>query len=482
MHFFDHYPDKIFVPLGSQNRRRYLDLIIELHDTFFSEYADFLETSISISKIKDFIEGYIQDQSWSVEEDHDFELRTVEQLKASTNYIYFVLRKSGWISVRKDGVKKEAYMSPRISILVDFLQNAQSYGTGEVGGDVLAIYNAINFLMTSKGATVIDLAQTLTKTTKDSRNLGKQMKNLALHLTDISQDFKSYVKLKDKVKLFFEGFIQGSSFSDYNAIKGHNHPFRYRTEIIEKLFEIEHTPEIRNRLIEAISEHENLLKQDAEEKLIKNIHLIRSVFQNTEHLITKIDISHDRLLRQVNESIKYQRRTPTNAGQLFEEAISLLKEVDDGQVIDSPLPVFKAVSSDSVGRIPRKRPPIKQEAVSLSSAIPEEQKARIQARRDYAERVSLSDQKFLAWLNALFSENYPKVQITSQEVLITEVEDLIGFSNARRLAMEPGKLHSRYRKSLSQYEFTRKSVGLIQHEYMLCNAFTITKKENSAHV
>lgn len=210
--------------------------------------------------------------------------------------------------------------------------------------------------------------------------------------------------------------------------------------------------------------------------------IIRDIFNNTDHLIAKIDISHDRLLRQVNESIKYQRRTPTNAGQLFSNVIAHLKTIQEPINIDVPLFFPKAFSINNVSRIHRRRPPIQQKPANINTHIPEETKRLIQAKRHYADRTTLTDQKFLTWLDVLFEQTQPQLVIGSQRIVIRDVEDLIGFSHARRLSLSDGKLHNRYRKSLARYAFTRESSELIEHEYMICAPFMITKKEQRLHV
>lgn len=94
-HFFNLYPDNIFFPLAGENRRFFLDLIVSMHSKFFSESAEFIDTSIPIPRIKDFIEETLHEGSWIDGESEE------NSIKSRTIYVYNdYLKQVGSISVK----------------------------------------------------------------------------------------------------------------------------------------------------------------------------------------------------------------------------------------------------------------------------------------------------------------------------------------------------------------------------------------------
>lgn len=480
-HFFNLYPDNIFFPLASENRKAYLDLIVSMHSKFFSESAEFIDTSMPIPRIKAFIEEEIHEGNWNAEGESE-----EDSIRSRATYVYNRLLETGWLNVRKDGIKQDIYMSSKVSMLVDFIEKIQLYSSGEIGGGVLSIRNNLESILSPRSRTsATDISQMLDQVVQDTQSLGKTMKNLALHLTDISQDFRRFTMLDEKMTLFFEGFIKNSSFSDYNLIKGQHHPFRFKSEILDMLYSIEYEVDTTERVVNSIQEHNKLkTAQDfpyekALESLKNKVRVIRNIFENTEHLIEKIDASHARLGRQVNESIKYHSRTPSSAINDFESLLKTIKETGVKGNISNPLPVYPLISLELVARIPKKRKPITQRKSTIKTQIPEEVIRQKEEKRLALERRTINQEKLVKWLDKLFSQHGELGQINSADIPVSTIEDFVAFTVCRRLGTKDEKLHRNYSDTLKQYSFTLTGDDLIEHEHTFCQPFSILKRFGS---
>ena len=475
-HFFNLYPDNIFFPLAGENRRFFLDLIVSMHSKFFSESAEFIDTSIPIPRIKTFIEETLHERSWIDGESEE------NNITSRVIYVYNRLLETGWLNIRKDGIKHDIYMSSKVSILVDFIENIQLYSSGEIGGGVLSIRNNLESILSPRSRTsATDISQMLDQVVQDTQSLGKTMKNLALHLTDISQDFSRFTKLDEKMTLFFEGFIKNSSFSDYNLIKGQHHPFRFKSDILDMLYSIEYQVDTTERVANSIQEHNKLkTAQDfpyekALESLKNKVRIIRNIFENTEQIIEKIDTSHARLGRQVSESIKYHARTPSSAINDFESLLRTIKKVGVKGSISNPLPVYPLISLELMARIPKKRKPITQCKSTIKTQIPEEVIRQKEEKRLTLEKRTINQEKLTKWLDELFCQYGELGKIHSIDIPVSTIESFVAFTVCRRLGIGDEKLYRNYSDTLKQYSFTLTGDDLIEHEHIFCQPFTIVK-------
>ncbi|WP_036178883.1 Wadjet anti-phage system protein JetA family protein [Marinomonas sp. MED121] len=476
-HFFNLYPDNIFFPLAGENRTAYLDLIVSMHSKFFSESAEFIDTSIPIPRIKAFIEEALHEENWNTEGEGEGGC-----IKSRAIYVYNRLLETGWLNIRKDGIKQDIYMSSKVSMLVDFIENIQLYSSGEIGGGVLSIRNNLESIISPRKRTsATDISQMLDQVVQDTQSLSKTMKNLALHLTDISQDFRRFTKLDEKMTLFFEEFIKNSSFSDYNLIKGQHHPFRFKSEILDMLYSIEYEVDTTEQVVNSIQEHnrlktaQDLPYEKALESLKNKVRLIRNIFENTEYLIEKIDASHARLGRQVNESIKYHSRTPSSAINDFESLLKTIKETGVKGTISNPLPVYPFFSLELVARVPKQRKQITQRKNTIKTLIPEEVIRQKEEKRLALERRTINQEKLTKWLDALFNQHGELGQINSINIPVSTIEDFVAFTVCRRLGIEDEKLHRNYSDTLTQYNFILAGDDLIEHEHTFCQPFNIVK-------
>lgn len=479
---FDYYPEAIFNPLSSPNKRLYFEVIESLYQTFFDDSVDYIETTIEITKIKSHIEQILFDSELGTYFDEDngveVDLKSIDEFKNRANAIYSKLKESGWLKIDKDGVRQRIFMSPRITSLIDFLSKSSTDFSDEIGGSVFSIYQTL-LVVSSQNYGPKDVVAALNNATSQSRRISQRMNNLGAELLDLHEKLGELLDLSEKTKMFFEDFIGNSSFTAYKDIKGVNHPFRFKSEILKLLDNMEYMPNLRNKIITNIQEAGNIDSEKAHSDLIGMLRIIRNVFYNTEPLLDRIDRNHSRLVKRINEAVKYQQRTPTSISESFTKALSLIKQIDSDigiLSVNSPIPKIYAFKDSSFTLPICKKTPIQTKQALVNRSISNHKAMQIKLYRNYAQRLFVTQDGFLKWLEKQFQQHEVE-NISSLNIKVETIEDTIFFSQARRLCKPSHEQKSQFSRAMESYSFTLLSEVAIEHETVICRPFNLAIKE-----
>jgi hypothetical protein len=481
---FDFYPEAIFNPLASPNKRLYFDVIESLYSTFFDDSAEYLETTVEIPRIKSHIEQILFDGELDTYFDEDngveVELKSVDDYKNKANAIYSKLKESGWLKIDKDGVRQRIYMSPRINGLIDFLSKSSRDFSDEIGGSVFSIYQILLAVSSEKyGAS--DVAGALSNAVSDSKRISRRMNNLGAELLDLHEKLGGLLDLSEKTKMFFEDFIGNSSFTAYKDIKGANHPFRFKSEILKLLDNLEYTPTLRDRIIINLQEAGHIGNEKAHAYLLDMIRIIRNVFYSTEPLLNRIDRNHSRLVKRINEAVKYQQRTPSSISERFTKALDLIKQSDnliDEFGVSSPVPKIYAFKDSNFTLPTSKKPVIQPQQTLANSGISSHKAMQIKLARDYAQRLFITQDGFLCWLEQQF-QRHDAEDIPSSDIEVNTIEDTVFFAQARRLCNPSHEQKEQFNTAMDRYDFTLLSEKIIEHETVICRPFKLSKKDSA---
>lgn len=483
---FDYYPEAIFNPLASPNKRLYFAVIESLYSTFFDDSAEYIETTIEIAKIKSHIEHVLFDSELGAYFDEDkgveVELKSIEDFKNRAGAIYSKLKESGWLKIDKDGVRQRIYMSPRINGLIEFLSKSSHNFSDEIGGSVFSIYQTL-LGVSSQNYSAKDIVGALNNATSQSRRISQRMNNLGAELLDLHEKLGELLDLSEKTKMFFEDFIGNSSFTAYKDIKGTNHPFRFKSEILKLLENLEYNPSLREKIIALLQEAGNIDSEKAHADLMGMLRIIRDVFYSTEPLLNRIDRNHGRLVKRVNEAVKYQQRTPSSTSERFTEALSLIKQSDnenDEFGVNSPVTKVYAYKDSNFTLPSCKKPAIQTQQTFANSGISSPRAMQIKLSRDYAQRLFITQDGFLGWLEQQFQQHNTD-DISSINIEVNTIEDTIFFAQSRRLCKPSHEQKKQFNNVLDKYGFTLLSEDTVEHETVICRPFKLSKKA-PAHV
>jgi len=474
--FFDFYQNNTFNLLTGENKRLYLDVIISLYQGFFDETSDYDEISFSSFKIRSKIKEELYKKTSWFDEDANKVVLAKEgiDVDAHASRVYSRLIECGWIKVDRQGHKDHVFMLPNIIELIEFLLSAGKNLSSDVGGSVFSIYQTLNGIRYQQ-VTDTDISTGLTKAVEDSRLIARRMNRLSSHMRGISEKISEIGAASEKVDLFFESFIKESSFSDYKDIKSENHPFRFKSVILDLLRDFEFNEPLNNRLVLAISKTKDIDRDEALKQLIEMLARMQKIFISTDQLLDRIDLSHGKLVKRVTESVQYQKRNIK--GGPYREALALLKSRDskgcgiEDLNVSNPLPQIFSISNSDLYKLKKKRVVIPREAI-VQNKVSKEALLLKKETRAYQNSISISDKGLCDWLTKQLGSNE---SIRSTDINIITATDFFSFIHARRLC---NRYEDRFQTARQKFTLTAHGAELIDHSALLSVEFTIKKSQD----
>ncbi len=477
---FNYYPESIFSPLSNKNKKIYWSVIERLFHAYFDESAEVLEATISPKQIRKEIEQSlaITKDEYEVEED-DVAITSLEGISTHAQLIYNKLKDTGWLKIEKEGVKFGVYMSPRIINLIDFFINTQSNTSENVGVSVISIYQSLQSIP-SDNYTSTDIKSALLGALDNSKRMQRLMTNLSSEMLDVHEKIGEVNDLGEKTALYFNEFIKSAPFESLKSIKGSNHPYRFKAEIIEWLDKLEYTA-LNKSIIDKLVSGKEESRREIKEDYISKLRQIRKIFNNTAPLLDRIDRNHNKLVKRTNEAIRYQQRNSSKATEIFTHALESIKDLPVGK--DDQL-FIKSPHTELLGfidlnfTIPKyKKPPIKTKIIPKARRLSKKKRIETQLYREYRTRLSASESEYLDWLNVLFS-HHKTTELSSEDIQVNTIEDYIFFTLSRRLCKPSHQNKRKYKNTQERYEFSILSEGLEEHEISICRPFLLTKREH----
>lgn len=468
---FEFYPDDIFKPLATKNREFYWHLITDLYEGFYSDEADSIDSMVDSSEIRQAIEDRILENGVEIsEEDSSDKPITVDGAKIDASRIFKYLKDCGWLKTDKNGVKVGVYMSPRIGNLVEMLSQSRFEMSDELGSHVFVLRSILLTLTEKKNNSAEDIQTALKGAVFQARSVSRLMNTLSAEMLELYEKIGQVAELRLKASIFFDEFVDTPSFQALNSINGNNHPYRYKAEILKMIDDLEYSSQ-RDEILEKYRESGTSDKQI--EQYFTYLRTIRRVFSSVENLKNRVDRNHGKLVKRVNDSIRYQRRYGHGIST-FENALKELKELDAEFEFKGEIHLLETAFFENNFNLPkRKKPPI-QLKDGIRKPLSKREKIRSQLKREFRKLYRMNDDKVQEYLEGLFKGQEGKF-LYSQDVIIDDYYHYVCFSSLRRLCHPSTKRRSLYKNTLSRYQFEILSDELTEHDVCHCRPFKITR-------
>lgn len=468
---FEFYPDDIFKPLASKNREFYWHLISELHEGFYSDEADSIDSMVDSAEIRQAIEDRVLENGIEItEEDSNLNPITVDAAKVEASRIFKYLKDCGWLKTDKNGLKVGVYMSPRIGNLVEMLSQSRFEMSDQLGSHVFTLRSVLLTLTEKKYNSAEDIQTALKGAVFQARSVSRLMNTLSAEMLELYEKIGQVAELSLKASLFFNEFVETPSFQALNSINGNNHPYRYKAEILKMIDELEYSNH-RDEILEKYRESGASDKQISQ--YFSDLQTIRRIFSSVESLKNRVDRNHGKLVKRVNDSIRYQRRYGKGISA-FETALRELKNINsDFDFKGEVHPLETAFFEDNFNLPKRKKPPI-QLKDGTRKPLSKREKIRSQLKREFRKLYRMNDDKVQEYLEGLFDGQEGRL-LYSEDVIIDDYYHYICFSSLRRLCQPSTKRRSLYKNTLSRYQFEILSDELTEHDVCHCRPFKITR-------
>ena len=239
---FERIPDRLFSPLGSENRRGYWSLLCALHRYRFGPDAPMPPShGFLLRDINKDIEDHIKyDSAWESEDgetpDTPLNIRAIGIFKR--------LQDAGWFKTERWGMERTVVMRPAVSQFLTMLIGFAETGPVFVSGKIRSIDANLNLVAKGEGG-----GDVLREAADQARHLLEHIRNTGTNVRDLMGSLDPDSSTAHYVRTFFRDYIEQVFIGDYRELRTREHPLSRRPQILRTVEHISSNDAERNRLI-----------------------------------------------------------------------------------------------------------------------------------------------------------------------------------------------------------------------------------------
>lgn len=392
-----------------------------------------------------------------------------------SRHIYNRMLQTGWLDESSYGLKTTVEMPSGAMRLAEFLCSLKEGVVEQLGGLVIEVRNAIRAVEEKPAENALGL----NKAARDAAAFGRYLRSVLSALRDIDRQVLSADTLADRLRHYFEDFVEQVLLRDYTAITTNAHPYRHRRTILTALERLEDSSIDTSAIADAYLEAKLVPTAAAARDLVyEDISNIRHVFERIEEAFEAIQRHRSRLETRLRNVVRYAGRR-TSFLQRSERLIQKLDEViscNGSEVTVQGLLEHRAsvVAPDLLAKPRGARPSLSEGDISIPPPDPIMEYRRL-LEREYLERLIISPAKMSRFLERQVP---PYGEVHGTSLTIETTDDFLAFE-ALRLLVASG-LGADGSSALSiairdRFELIRDDAGDISNEWLDCPGFIIKR-------
>lgn len=395
-----------------------------------------------------------------------------------SRHIYNRMLQTGWLDEASYGLKTTVEMSSGAMRLAEFLCSLKEGSAEQLGGLVVEVRNAIRAVREKPTENALGL----NKAAQDAARFGRYLRSVLAALREVDRQVLSSDTLAERLRHYFEDFVERVLLRDYTAISTTAHPYRHRRAILAALDELEDS-EIDLAAIAGAYLEARLVSdgQAARDLVQEDLFRIRRVFERIEESFEAIQQHRSRLETRLRNVVRYAGRR-TSFLQRSEHVIqalddALAKGLDDFAIRGMIEPRVPVIGPELLARPRGSRTEISDSDLALPPLDPIREFRR-RLEREYLDRLTVSPTKVSRFLerNVL-----PFCETSAASMSIETVDDFLAFEAIR--IMVAGGLgadgRSRLAKALEgRFELTA-AEDQVSNEWLECRGFRVRRLDDS---
>jgi hypothetical protein len=298
---------------------------------------------------------------------------------------------------------------------------------------------------------------------------------------DIDRQVLASENLEQRLRHYFEDFVQRVLLKDYAAIATTSHPYRFRHRIFEALHALEDSAIDIQILSEAYLEAR--LESDvaaARDLVFDDLVKVRRVFDRIEDAFKRIQQHRGRLEVRLRNTVRYAGR---RSGVFLQRSEQIVLKLDRalqssvGLVIEGQLETLRGPLSPQLLARPRgMRTPIGGGPLLVRPADPLWE-LRKQLERAYLDRLTVKPAQVARFLEQRVA---PFGEMTAAGFWVDDLDDFLAFE-ALRLAvpqMLAGAAQDALtRQLLEHFEFAMAPGDPVDNAWLRCGGFRVRRKD-----
>ncbi|MBV8651351.1 MAG: hypothetical protein JO255_07775 [Alphaproteobacteria bacterium] len=449
---FGHLNPNVFALFSGKNRYLYAHLVLAVYREYFG--TTFLRTPLR-PEIITFIgaELHRRPDLWTEEEDELLELpdppqrrgrrhvqrRTGTQprsdiLGAKANHAYTRLLRCGWIEEEAYGFATRVDMPPAAMALAEQLLIIDTGLSQLFGGVIVEVRGALQLINQNALANALGLS----KAAETSVGFIRRLRAIHSSLRSIQRDIMDSDNLDERIRTYFEDFIQKLLIQDFRTVLTTNHPYRFRTEILAIADRLSFDDGVKAQIAAAYVENNVEPDEEAAHRAV-HLHLttISDVFSNVEEYFEQINVFRARLEARLRNTVRYMERSDASMVNSLVDAIERLDSNADRAALLgvelADVPSFLIEELRPVAEAALAEPPAVREPIEPTPLQRDERDPALQVKkrlvRAFTQRFNVTPAQVIRYLE---KQVPPDVPVEARWLRIGNLDDLLAFSEARR--------------------------------------------------
>jgi hypothetical protein len=396
-----------------------------------------------------------------------------------SRHIYNRLLQTGWLDESNYGLKTTVEMPSGAMRLAEFLCSLKEGAAEQLGGLVIEVRNAIRAVREKPAENALGL----NKAARDAAAFGRYLRSVLSALREVDRQVLSSETLADRLRHYFEDFVERVLLRDYTAIATTAHPYRHRRAILTALDTLEESEIDLAAIADAYLEARLVPDAVAARDLVhEDLFRIRRVFERIEEAFEAIQQHRSRLETRLRNVVRYAGRR-TSFLQRSEHVIQGLDEIiaskTEWLTIEGIIePRIAIVAPGLLARPRGARPTISDADLSIPPPDPIREFRR-QLERAYLDRLTVSPTKVSRFLE----RRVPPFGETSAAFMkIETIDDFLAFEALRVMVaagLGAGGDSRLARELRGRFELVSDGAGDVSNEWLDCPGFLVKRLDDS---
>lgn len=396
-----------------------------------------------------------------------------------SRHIYNRLLQTGWLDETSYGLKTTVEMPSGAMRLAEFLCSLKEGASEQLGGLVVEVRNAIRAVREKP----TDNALGLNKAARDAASFGRYLRSVLSALREIDRLVLSSETLSDRLRHYFEDFVERVLLRDYTAIATTAHPYRHRRTILTSLDDLEDSEIDLAAIADAYLEARLVADAMAARDLVQeDIFRIRRVFERIEDAFEAIQQHRSRLETRLRNVVRYAGRRTS----FLQRSERVIKGLDDIIAAKVSAPTIR---SSIEPRIPLMGPSLLARPRGSRAAISDADLAippsdpirefRRELERAYLDRLTVSP----ARVSRFLERRVPPFGHKSAATLAIEtMDDFLAFEALRVTVaggLGPSAQTSLSRALHGRFELVSDGADAVSNDWLDCPGFIVRRLDDS---
>ncbi|TFI58436.1 hypothetical protein E2493_09885 [Sphingomonas parva] len=388
-------------------------------------------------------------------------------------HIYKRLVVTGWLEQTRYGLKVTVDMTSGAMRLAEFLCSMKEGMSEQLGGLIVEVRNALDGVRTLPSENALGL----NKAARDAAAFGRYLRSVLSALREIDRQLLASETMGERLRHYFEDFIERVLLRDYSAIASTSHPYRFRHRILASLDALEEAELDLAAL--AAAYHEAKLAADlrsARDLVIDDLVRIRRVFDRIEDAFRRIQQHRSRLETKLRNVVRYAGRR----GGFLQRSEAIILHLDRlfagapyaRREIASPIEPRQVVLSPALLARPRG---VRTQIIGEDMVLPPPDPLRAlrrQLERDYLDRLTVSPAQIARFLERRVP---PFGEAAAAGMWIDTVDDFLAFE-ALRLAVGADAIPEQLALG---FEFLPAAGTPVDNDWLVCPNFIVRRLGDS---